>query len=89
MKPVTFTWKRIAMHPYFSLFCVVMILVVLPLYGGAAAMVGCASVLSLYVFVTPESFRTRRGSLVPAVCLLLAMWVVAGVSAVVALMRFL
>ncbi len=48
--------------PRVSLVCVISMLFILPRYGGIAVMVGCASVLSAYVFVMPERFRSRRGS---------------------------
>jgi len=51
-----------------------------------AVMIGCATGLSAYVAVLPESFRSRSGSMVPATCLVAAMWVAAAVITVLTLM---
>ena len=81
----TITLKKTVAHPYFSLACVVAVLFVLPRYGGIATMVGCATVLSAYVSTFPDRFRSRSGSLTPAVCLVTAMWAAAAVIAVLSL----
>ena len=82
----TISTQKVVTHPYFSLLCVVCIFFVLPRYGGIAVMVGCASILSVYVAVLPESFRSRRGSMMTATCLVAYMWVLAAVIAALTLM---
>jgi len=82
----TITAKKVVTHPFFSMICVLCIFFVLPQYGGMAVMVGCASVLSVYVAVLPESFRSRSGSMMTAICLVAAMWVAAAVITALTLM---
>jgi urea transporter len=74
-KPLSST--KVVEHPFFGLACFVAILFVLPRYGLAAMMIGCASVLATYVAAIPDRFRTRNGSLTAAVCLVTAMWAAA------------
>lgn len=81
----TITLKRIVSHPYFSLACVISVLFILPRYGVTALMVGGASVLSAYVFAMPERFRSRGGSMIPAICLVTGMWFAAAVIAALTL----
>lgn len=69
--------KQIVEHPFFGLACFAAILFVLPRYGLAAMMIGCALVLAAYLAVNPDRFRSRSGSLTLAVCLVTAMWMVA------------
>ena len=73
------TAKKVVTHPYYSMICSLCILFLLPRYGGIAVMVGCASVLSAYVAVVPEQFRSRSGSMTTAICLVAFMWVAAAV----------
>jgi hypothetical protein len=82
----TITLKKVVTHPYFSLFCFLSVTVILPRYGGIALMVGCASILSVFVVVLPEQFRSRSGSLMTATCLVAAMWVEAAVITALTLM---
>ena len=82
----TITAKKVVTHAYFSMICILCILFVLPRYGGIAVMVGCASLLSAYVAVSPESFRSRRGSMMTATFLVAAMWVAAAVITALTLM---
>ena len=73
--------------PYFLMICTLSVLFVLPRYGSIAVMVGCASILSAYVAVLPEYFRSRSGSMMTASCLVAAMWVAAAVVTVLTLME--
>jgi hypothetical protein len=82
----TITVKKILTHPYFALVCVVSLFFILPRYGGMAVMVGCASILSAYVAVLPEHFRSRSGSMMTATCLVAAMWVAAAIVTALTLM---
>jgi len=73
--------RKIVSHPYFSMVCVLTVSFVLPRFGSAAVMAGCAGVLTAYVMLLPESFRGRSGSLTTAICLVTAMWIAAAVIA--------
>ena len=78
--------KKVVTHPCFLLICVVSLYFILPRYGSMAVMVGCASILSAYVAVLPEHFRSRSGSMMAATCLVAAMWVAAAVITALTLM---
>lgn len=80
------TVRKVVAHPYFSLACVLSLFLILPRYGSVAVMVGCASVLSAYVAVVPERFRSRSGSMMAATCLVVALWVAAAVITILTLM---
>jgi hypothetical protein len=82
----TITAKKVVTHPFFSMIFVVSVFFILPRYGSWAVMVGCASILSAYVAVLPELFRSRSGSMMAATCLVAAMWVAAAVITAVTLM---
>ncbi len=82
----TITAKKVVAHPNFSMICALSVLFILPLYGGIAVMVGCASILSAYVAVLPGHFRSRSGSMMTATCLVAAMWVAAAVTTALILM---
>lgn len=83
----TLTAKKVITHPYFSLICFLSVWFILPRYcGSAVAMVGCASVLSAYVAVLPEQFRSRSGSMMTVSCLVAAMWIGAVVITAMTLM---
>ena len=82
----TITAKKVVTHPYFSMLCVVSLFFILPRYGGMAVMVGCASILSAYVAVLPEHFRSRSGSMMTAICLVAGMWVEAAAITALTLM---
>ena len=82
----TITAKKVVTHPYFSMICVLSLFFILPRYGSMAVMVGCASILSAYVAVLPEHFRSRSGSMMAATCLVAAMWVAAAVITALTLM---
>lgn len=69
--------KRAMAHPYFSLFCAISVLFILPRYGSVVTMVGSAAVLSAYIAALPGSFRGRSGSLTLAKCLVAAIWALA------------
>ena len=82
----TTTPKELVTHPYFSMICFLSLFFILPRYGSAAVMIACASGLSIYVAVLPDSFRSRSGSMAPAICLAAAMWVFAAVITALTLM---
>ncbi|MFC1805760.1 hypothetical protein ACFL09_02125 [Planctomycetota bacterium] len=83
----TITAKKVLTHPYCSVICILsLFLIIWPRYGSWAVMVGCASMLSAYVVVLPESFRSRSGSMMAATCLVAAMWVAAAVITALTLM---
>ena len=69
----TITVKKVITHPFFATLCVLSLFFILPQYGSIAVMVGCASLLSVYVAVSPEHFRSRSGSMTAAICLIAAM----------------
>jgi hypothetical protein len=73
--------KRTVVHPFFGLACVVFLLFILPQVGAAATVAGCAVILSTYVLALRERFRSRSGSLMPAVWLVGAMWMLAAAVA--------
>ena len=52
----TISARKIVTNAYFSMLCVLGVFFLLPRYGGIAVMVGCASILSVYVAVVPEQF---------------------------------
>lgn len=80
------TPKKIVAHPYFSMLCALAVFFILPQYGSAAVMVGCASVLSAYVALWPEPFRSRSGSMLAAKYLVTAMWIFTAVIVALTLM---
>ena len=82
----TITAKKVFTPPYFLMICALSVFFILPRYGSIAVMVGCASILSAYVAVLPESFRSRSGSMMTASCLVAAMWVAAAVITALTLM---
>ena len=82
----TITAKTLVTHPYFSMLCVLSLFFILPRYGSVAVMVGCAIILSAYVAVLPEQFRSRSGSMVAATCLVAGMWMAAAVITALTLM---
>lgn len=49
-------------------------------------MLACASVLSAYIAVLPEQFRSRNGSMTTATCLVTAIWIAAVVLTAMTLM---
>ena len=82
----TFTAKRVITHPYFAMVCILALFFVLPRYGAMAVMISCASLLTAYVSVSPEQFRSRNGSMTLATCLVTAMWVAAAFITALTLM---
>lgn len=83
----TITAKRVLTHPLFSMICVLaLFFFIWPRYGNMAAMIFCAGILSAYVAVLPDYFRSRRGSLIPAICLVAAGWLIAAVTTAMTLM---
>jgi hypothetical protein len=82
----TIAAKKVVTHPYVVLVCVLCLFFVLPRYGSMAVMVGCASILSAYVAVLPEHFRSRSGSMMTAICLVAGMWLEAAVITALTLM---
>jgi hypothetical protein len=82
----TNTAKKVFTPPYFLMICALSVLLILPRFGIIAVSVGCASILSAYVAVLPESFRSRSGSMMTASWLVAVMWVAAAVITVLTLM---
>ncbi|MBX7164898.1 MAG: hypothetical protein K1X74_00995 [Pirellulales bacterium] len=82
----TIAAKKVFTPPFILMICALFVLYSLPRYGSTAEMVGCASILSAYVAVLPELFRSRSGSMLTAFCLVSAMWVAATVIVVLTLM---
>jgi uncharacterized BrkB/YihY/UPF0761 family membrane protein len=79
------SFKKLVDNPNFSLLSFIAICVILPRFGAAAMMLGCATVLSACVSANPEQFRSRSGSLTAAVGLVAAIWVAAAVLAALSL----
>lgn len=79
------SFKKLVDHPNFSLLSFIAICVILPRFGAAAMMVGCATVLSACVSAKPDQFRSRSGSLTAAVALVGAIWMAAVVLVVLSL----
>jgi hypothetical protein len=80
---------KVAESPYFSLFsmlCTVSLFFILPRYGSAAVMVGCASMLSVCVALLPGYFRGRSGSLTIAIYLVALLWAAAAVTTALTLL---
>lgn len=77
--------KKLVDNPNFSLLSFVAICVILPRFGAAPMMVGCAAVLSACVSANPEQFRSRSGSLTTAMAFVAAIWVAAAVLTVLSL----
>ncbi len=51
-----------------------------PPYDSVSMGFGAASILTAYFCLYPESLRSRGGSLVPALCLVVALWASAVVT---------
>ena len=83
----TITLKRFITHPNFSLVFFISVCCILPIYfGSAVTMLACASVMTAFVVVLPEQFRSRNGSMTIATCLVTAMWIAAVVLMAMTLM---
>lgn len=68
----------------------VVVIFILPIPSPFDVMVmgfGSALLLTILVLLMPSSFRSRRGSLITAICLVAAMWLFATVCTVIALIR--
>ncbi|QDU58563.1 hypothetical protein [Aeoliella mucimassa] len=78
--------KNVVASSTFGLIVVFTLMFWLPQFGSLAMAFGCAVLLSAYVLALPDQFRTQSGSLVPATCLLAALWMA---TAAVALMAWL
>lgn len=66
---------------------VVIVLLILPSLGGTAMLVGSVIGLVAYIFLFPEHFRSRSGSLRAATCLIVALAVAAAVVVVLSLFK--
>lgn len=51
-----------------------------PPYDVMLMGLGSAAMLTLFLYLYPESFRSRGGSLVPALCLVVAGWLLTAVA---------
>ena len=72
------------------LLCNVVLLFILPQlfpspFDCIAMGIGGAISFTIFFFLKPESLRSRRGSLIPAICLVVAMWLFAAVTTVISL----
>ena len=72
------------------LLCNVVILFILPRYfptpfDSIAMGIGAAFSFTIFFLLKSESLRSRRGSLVPAVCLVAVMWLFAAITTVISL----
>ena len=56
-----------------------------PFLGNTAMAGGGALGLTIELFLLPTAFRSRSGSLIPAICLVTGMWIVAVAVAVFSL----
>ena len=55
-------------------------------YDGIAMGFGSAAILTVFLYLHPAPFRSRSGSLVPAVWLVVALWLLAVVTTAVTLL---
>lgn len=76
---------KTAAHPLFPLACVVMTFFVLPRFGGVAMTLGCAWMVTAQLGANPEIWRSRSGSLKPALGLVAFMWLAAAAVGVLSL----
>ena len=72
------------------LLCNVVLLFILPQhvpspFDGIAMGIGAAISFTMFFVLKPESLRSRRGSLIPAICLVAAMWLFAAATTVISL----
>ena len=68
----------------------IVVIFILPQYfqspfDSIAMGIGAAISFTIFFFLEPESLRSRRGSLIPAICLVAAMWLFAAVTTVISL----
>ncbi len=83
----TITLKRFITHPNFSLVFFISVCCILPIYfGSAVTMLACASVMTAFVAVLPEQFRSRNGSMTIATCMVSSMWIAVVVLTAMTLM---
>ena len=73
-----------------ELVCCVGLVFIVPEYfpspfDSIALGIGAAISFTIFFFLHPESLRSRRGSLIPAICLVVAMWLFAAVGTVISL----
>ena len=73
-----------------ELVCCVGLVFIVPEYfpspfDSIAMGIGAAISFTIFFFLHPESLRSRRGSLIPAICLVAAMWLFAAVGTVISL----
>jgi len=52
----------------------------MPPYDGMCMGLGSAALFSVFFYLYPESLRSRGGSLVPALCLVVALWLLTAVA---------
>ncbi len=65
---------------------VILVLLILPSFGGTTMLVGSVIGFAAYIFLFPEHFRSRGGSLSAATCVIVALAV--AVAVVFALLLF-
>ncbi len=78
-------WKNKATEETFSALLVILVLLVLPTFGGTAMLVGAAVGFALQVYLFPDRFRSHNGSLTAALSLVAALLVAAAAAVAVAL----
>lgn len=81
----TISAKKVVAHPYFALLVFLLVILLLPRFGGVAVMLGCASLFSALLAVLPEQFRNRTGSISTAIYLAAALWLGAVIITVLVL----
>ncbi len=52
-------------------------------YDGISMGLGAAALFTVFLYLYPDPFRSRRGSLASALCLATALWLLAVVSTVI------
>ncbi len=57
-------------------------------YDGMCMGFGSAALLTAFLYLYPESLRSRGGSLVPALCLVVALWLLAVVATALPLIEW-
>lgn len=74
MKKTSNALKSPAGQAWLSLGTVLAVFFILPRIGTLAVMIGCASIFTLHLVLSPELFKNRRGSLSTAIGLVTFLW---------------
>jgi hypothetical protein len=70
-----------------SAVCVITVLFILPQFGGVAMMIGAVIALAALVFLYPDRFRSRGGSLKAAIWLISSFAIAVAVAVAVSLLK--